>query len=288
MTLRNRIAAVLDRRWVLLAFCALPCAALLIADLMGRHDLENRATALRRENLGLEIKQLASSIDQQSYELEAAVRALAENDGFADWVQESAKEPAREPSRPNGKELAKDTAKESQSAPRVDVKSAEQRGIDGFFVATPTQVLRYGAALVDGRLVDRAPAPDAVKYLDSVIAAAAVAGGDSEVRVGFVDDEFIAVQPLMIRGSSAPVGWLAATRALSPALLARLRESAGGSLTGRPMREIHPAELPADVRCLARRASWGHVRAEQQSVRRSVGLRRAARCVGAPRLGISP
>ena len=248
MTLRNRIAAVLDRRWVLLAFCALPCAALLIADLMGRHDLENRATALRHENLGLEIKQLASSIDQQSYELEAAVRALAENDGFADWVQESAKEPAREPSRPNGKELAKDTAKESQSAPRVDVKSAEQRGIDGLFVATPTQVLRYGAALVDGRLVDRAPAPDAVKYLDSVIAAAAVAGGDSEVRVGFVDDEFIAVQPLMIRGSSAPVGWLAATRALSPALLARLRESAGGSLTGSPMREIHPAELPADVR----------------------------------------
>ena len=86
MTLRDRIAAVLDRRWVLLAFCALPCAALLIADLMGRHDLENRAAALRRENLGLEMKQLASSIDQQSYELEAAVRALAENDGFADWL----------------------------------------------------------------------------------------------------------------------------------------------------------------------------------------------------------
>jgi len=94
----------------------------------------------------------------------------------------------------------------------------------------------------------RAPAPDAVKYLDSVIAAAAVAGGDSEVRVGFADDEFIAVQPLMVRGSSVPVGWLAATRALSPALLARLRESAGGSLTGSPMRQIHPAELPADVR----------------------------------------
>jgi diguanylate cyclase (GGDEF)-like protein/PAS domain S-box-containing protein len=245
VTLRDRIAAVLDRRWVLLAFCALPCAALLIADLMGRHDLENRATALRRENLSLEIKQLASSIDQQSYELAAAVRALTENDGLADWVQESSRDAAKEPSRPNGKELAKDAARDPQITPRIDVKSAEQRGIDGLFVATPAQVVRYGAAIVDGRLVDRAPAPDAVKYLDSVIAAATAAGGDLEARVGFVDDEFIAVQPLMVRGSSVPVGWLAATRALSPALLARLRESAGGSLTGSSVREIQG--LPADV-----------------------------------------
>ena len=109
--------------------------------------------------------------------------------------------------------------------------------------------VRYGAAIVDGRLVDRAPEPDAVKYLDSVIAAAVAAGGDCRgARADSSNDEFIAVQPLMVRGSSAPVGWLAATRALSPALLARLRESAGGSLTGSPMREIDPAQLPADVR----------------------------------------
>jgi diguanylate cyclase (GGDEF)-like protein/PAS domain S-box-containing protein len=238
VTLRNRIAAVLDRRWVLLAFCALPCAALLIADLMGRHDLENRATALRRENLGLEIKQLASSVEQQSYELGAAARALAENDGFADWLQESSKDIAREASRPNAKEL--------ESTPRIDVKSAELRGVDGLFIATPAQVVRYGAAIVDGRLVERAPDSDAVKYLDSVIAAATATGGDAEARIAFVDDEFIAVQPLMVRGSSVPVGWLAATRALSPALLARLREAAGGSLTGSPMREIQG--LPTEVR----------------------------------------
>src|ERR1700733_12623546 len=121
---------MLDRRWMLLAFCVLPCAALLIAELMGRHDLENRATALRRENLGLEIKQLASSIDRQSYELEAAARALAEGDPFAEWVQESAKDAARESGRPNGKEFAKDAAKDPQITPRIDVKSAEQRGID--------------------------------------------------------------------------------------------------------------------------------------------------------------
>jgi diguanylate cyclase (GGDEF)-like protein/PAS domain S-box-containing protein len=243
----NRIAAVLDRRWALLACCALGCAALLIADLMGRHDLESRAAALRRENLGLEIKQLASSVEQQSYELEAALRALAENDGIAEWVQESSKDGAREPSRAIGKELAKDAAKDAQSTPpRVDAKSAEQRGVDGFFVATPAQVVRYSAVIVDGRLVDRAPAPEAVRYLDSVIGSATVTAPDLEARAGFVNDEFIAVQPLMVRGSSVPVGWLAATRALSPALLARLRESAGGSLTGSPMRQTQG--LPADVR----------------------------------------
>ena len=77
--------------------------------------------------------------------------------------------------------------------------------------------LTQGVALpdfVDGRLVERAPEPDAVRYLGSVIAAAAAMGGDAAARVGFVDGEFIAVQPLMVRGSSVPVGWLAVTRAL--------------------------------------------------------------------------
>jgi diguanylate cyclase (GGDEF)-like protein/PAS domain S-box-containing protein len=240
------IAAVLDRRRALLALGAVLCAGLLIAELMGRHDLENRAAALRRENLGLEIKQLASAIEQQSYELETAARAVADNDGLADWAQESSKDAAREPSRPNAKELIKDAAKDPQPAPRVDGKSAEQRGIDGLFIATPAQVVRYGAAVVGGRLVDRAPEAEAINYLDSVAAAAAAAGGDPGPQVGFANDEFIAVLPLMVRGSSVPVGWLAATRALSPALLARLRESAGGSLTASPIREIQG--LPADVR----------------------------------------
>jgi len=246
VTLRNRISALLARRGVLLAVCALPCAALLTTDLVGRHNLEDRATALRRENLRLEIKQLASSIDQQSYELESAVRAIAESDDFADWALENSKDIARESSRINAKEPGKDALKDSQiSVPRIDVKSAEQRGIDGLFVATPTQAVRFGAVIIDNRLVERAPEPDALKYLDSVIAAAAAAGGEPEARVGFADDEFIAVEPLMVHGSSVPVGWLAVTRALSPALLVRLRESAGGVLTAIPTREIQG--LPADV-----------------------------------------
>jgi diguanylate cyclase (GGDEF)-like protein/PAS domain S-box-containing protein len=245
VTLHHRIAAVLDRRWVLLACCALPCAVLLIVELTGRHDLENRAAALSRENADLESRQLASSIEQQSYELAAAARAIAESGGFADWVQEAAKDPAREPARSNGKELAKDAAKDPQPAPRFDLKSAAERGVDGLFVATPMQAVRFGAAIVDGRLIDRAPDPDAVKYVDSVIAAA-TAASDSDARVAFVGEEFVAVHPLMGRGASAPAGWLAVTRALSPSLLARLRESADGRLTASPVRE--PQKLPAEVR----------------------------------------
>jgi diguanylate cyclase (GGDEF)-like protein/PAS domain S-box-containing protein len=248
VTLSNRIAAALDRRSVLLAFCALPCAALLIVDLVSRHHWHSEAAALRRENLGLEIKQLSSAIDRQSNELEAGVRALAATEGFADWVQESSKDGARESGRPSGRELAKDSAKDPQTPPRFDVKGAEQRGINGFFVATPTQLVRYGGVIVDDRLVDRAPEPGAVKYLDSVIAAASVANGDAEARVGFADDEFIAAEPIMVRGSSVPAGWVAATRRLSPALLARLREAASGSLTGNPIRQVDTAQLPPDVR----------------------------------------
>ena len=249
MTLTHRIAALLDRRSVLLAFCALPCAALLIVDLVSRHHWQSEAAALRRENLGLEIKQLSSAIDRQSSELAAGVRALADADGFAEWVQEGSKDGARETGRPSVKEPAKDGAKDPQMPPpRFDVKSAEQWGINGFFVRTPTQVVRYAGVILDGRLIDRAPGPGAVKFLDSAIAAASVASGDAGPRVGFADDEFIAAEPIMLRGSSVPAGWIAATRRLSPELLTRLREAAGASVTGNPVRQIDSARLPADVR----------------------------------------
>jgi diguanylate cyclase (GGDEF)-like protein/PAS domain S-box-containing protein len=247
VTLRNRIAAVLDRRSVLLAFCALPCAALLIVNLTSRHDWLSEAAALRRENLSLEIKQLSSAVDRESSQLEAGLRTLVDTDGFGEWVQESAKEGTRESGRPNAKELAKESAKDPPAAPpRFDVKSAGQRGIDGFFVTSPTQVVRYGGVIEDGRLIERAPDPGAVKYLASVIAAAS--GGDAETRSGFADDEFIAVEPIMVRGSSVPAGWIAATRRLSPALLDRLRAAAGGSLSGHPIRPIDSAQLPPEVR----------------------------------------
>jgi diguanylate cyclase (GGDEF)-like protein/PAS domain S-box-containing protein len=230
VTALNRIAAALDRRSVLLAFCALSCAALLTVDLMNRHDLHIEAAALRRENLRLEIKQLSLAVDRESAQLEAGLRALVDTDGFIEWAQES----------------SKDSAKDLQAPPlRFDVKSAGQRGIDGFFVATPTQVVRFSGVIEDGRLVERAPEPAAVKYLDSVIAAAP--GGDTEARSGFADDEFIAVQPIMVRGSSVPAGWIAATRRLSPALLARLRAAAGGSLSAHPIRPIDSAQLPPEV-----------------------------------------
>ena len=248
MSLANRIAAALDRRSVLLAFCALPCAALLIVDMVSRHDLHSEAAALRRENLDLEVKQLSSALDRQSNELEAGLRALASTDGFAEWVQEGSKEGSRETGRASGKEFAKDSAKDSQNPLRFDIKSAAQRGIDGFFVAMPTQVVRYGAAIVDGRLVESAPATGAVKYLASIISAASVASTDTEARIGFADDEFIAAEPIMVRGSSVPAAWIAATRRLSPELLARLRQAAGGSLTGTPIGQVDSAQLPTDVR----------------------------------------
>jgi diguanylate cyclase (GGDEF)-like protein/PAS domain S-box-containing protein len=242
MILRDRIAAVFDRRWAWFGGCALACAGLLAADLKGRHELQERTAALRRENINLEMKQLSSSIERQSLELEAAARAIAENGGFADWMQEGSKEGARESSRPNSRESPKEAPKEAQAAaPRVDGKAAEQRGIDALLAATSAQAVRYAQTVIDGRLVDRAPDPDAVKYLFSVIAA-----GDAEARVAFVDNEFVAVQPLMVRGASVPVGWLAATRALSPALLAQLRESVGGSLTGSPLSQAQG--LPQAVR----------------------------------------
>ena len=243
----DRIAAVLGRRSVLFAFCALPCAVLLIIDLTGRNDWQTQAAALRRQNLGLELKQLSSAIDAQLSETRTAIRALSETEGFAEWAQESllSKETPRESARMG---TPKDAGKEpGQSVPHFDSKGAEQNGIDGFFVATSAQTARYGAAIVDGRFIERSPDPAALKYLDSVIAASPTSG-EGEPAAGFVDDEFIAVRPIMARGSSAPVGWLTATRHVSSEMLARFGEAAGGAFKASRMRDIDLAQMPPDIR----------------------------------------
>ncbi len=235
---RGRIGVLLRRRPILAAAGALPCAILLLMYLQSHRSWQQRASELERENLTLQLQQLALGINRESDELAAVARGLAESDSVVDLAQESA----------------------NSSASHIGVGDLARGDLSALVIVTPAQGIRFSGAVVDQRLIERAPDPAVLKYLDSLIAARSAspaAALKSESAVGFADDQFIAARPIVSRVSAAPVGFLVATRSVTPAMLARLAGSVRGSLAGHPIRQFDPAGAPADVRAwIASRA--GH------------------------------
>jgi diguanylate cyclase (GGDEF)-like protein/PAS domain S-box-containing protein len=243
VTVRDRIAGLLRRRSVLLTACGLPCAALLAAYAVNHRDWQEQAQALRRENLTLHLQQLALNVDKEPETLKAAARTLAESDGVLDLVQEVAKDSA------NAKESGKGGV--SSPASRFDPKVLAGLDVSALLIAASSQSIRFSGTVENGELIERPPDTGAVKYLNSLIAAHPASAGAAlpvgEASVGFVNDQFVAARPIVARGSSVPTGWLAVTRSVSPAMLARLGESVGGSLIGKPVRQLDRTQIPADV-----------------------------------------
>ena len=93
MSLRDRIGVLLRRPAVLLAACALPFALLVLVYLLSQRDWQARTAALERENLTLQLRQLALNITRESDELDGVARALADSDGIAELVQENRRLP---------------------------------------------------------------------------------------------------------------------------------------------------------------------------------------------------
>jgi len=228
VSLRDRIGELLRRRPVVSAACALPFVILLVVYVQSQRGWQERAAALQRENLALQLRQLGQDITKQSDELAAVARGLAESDTLIGLVEETA----------------------NPSPVRFDVRDAVQPDLSALLVVSATQAIRFSGAVVDHQWVERTPDPAILKYLDSVIAARAAAppiiNGDS--TVGFANDQFIAVRPIAARASPAPMGWVVATRLLSPAMLARFAGSVEGSLVVHPARQFDSANTPADVR----------------------------------------
>ncbi|MGO9514506.1 MAG: putative bifunctional diguanylate cyclase/phosphodiesterase [Steroidobacteraceae bacterium] len=229
MTVSDGIGVLLRRRPVWLAVGALPFALLLGVYFLSHRGWQERSAALQRENLTLQMRQLALSITKESDDLAAIARGLAESDGTADLVQESAGAP---PSR-------------------FDAGSVSQLDITAVLIATSTEAIRFSGAVVKHRLVEQTPDPAVLKYLDSVAAArasSATSGSSSGTFAGFANDQFIVAQPIISRVTTAPSGWVVATRAVSPAMLARLAGSVNGTLVALPIRQLDPAGTPPDVR----------------------------------------
>jgi diguanylate cyclase (GGDEF)-like protein/PAS domain S-box-containing protein len=226
--LPDRIRVLLRRRPVWLAGCTLLVAALLILYVISRRDWQQRTAELQRENMALQLRQLASGITQEYGALAADARELAESDATIEFVQEGA----------------------GPAAPHFDAGAVDQLDGSSLLVVTTGQVLIFSGAAVNHRLVERPPDVAVLQYLDSIIAARASLSpaAANEPAVGFANDQFTVVQPIVPKSSSMPLGWLVATRSISQAMLARLQGSFSGPLAGYPVRQLDPDAMPRDIR----------------------------------------
>jgi diguanylate cyclase (GGDEF)-like protein/PAS domain S-box-containing protein len=216
VSLRDHIGLLLRRPAVLLAACALPFALLILGYLLSQHDWQARAAALERENLTLQLRQLALNITRESDELDGVARALADSDGIAELFQENT------------------------TSSRLDAASIAQLGVNGLLVAAENGTVRFSGALIDHQLIERLPDPAILQYLESLIKT-------RRSSADFADDQFIAAHPIVARSSGASLGWVIATRRVSPALLTRLAASVSGSLHALPIRQFNLAAAPADI-----------------------------------------
>jgi diguanylate cyclase (GGDEF)-like protein/PAS domain S-box-containing protein len=238
VSLRNRIGVLLRRPAVLMAACALPFALLTLVHLLSQRDWQARTAALERENLTLQLRHLALSITRESDELDGVARALADSDGIAELLQENATSP---PARLDAADIA-----------RLDV--------NGLLVAAENGTVRFSGALIDHKLIERAPDPRILQYLESLIKTRGTLPATSRgPSAGFADDEFIAARPIVARSSGASLGWVIATRSVAPALLTRLAASVSGSLHAQPIRQFNLATAPADI------SSWIGSRSSEAS-----------------------
>jgi diguanylate cyclase (GGDEF)-like protein/PAS domain S-box-containing protein len=219
------IARLLRRRAVPV-LGALAFAALVLAYATGERKWQAQSRALRHANLALELERLSSAAARASDDVAAASRALTQSDALADWIQRA------------GARDAGTGAREGAEEPPLDPKVAAQYGIGNVLILAPT--LRFSGALVGGQIVEHAPRPEALKYAGDAVAA----GLGAAAGPAWVGDEIVALSPVVAHGSGLGVGWLAATRRFSPALLPA---APGGRLDSWSARGIAGATLSADV-----------------------------------------
>ena len=227
MTLDGLLAGVAQRRSSLIAAFSVPLAAILILYIGSQRDWQEQAQSLRRENLSLQVRELASSLEKERADLGAAAGSLADNEGMAEWLQDEA-------------------AAARVDAAHLDAKTAARLDIDGITLATGTGSIRFSAVIDGGQLTERPPDPAQLRYLAAL--AARAPGETASSSSAMLDDRLIAARPIATRPAPAPPGWVLVTRRLTPALLARLQRPLGGRLSGQPVRQFDQASAPSDVR----------------------------------------
>jgi len=214
---------------VWLAACAVAVLVLMVLTFASQRYWQHRASALEGENLNLQLKELTRELTRESDQLVERARDLAQSDLIAQLLQENS----------------------GASPDTAAVIGLARRRVDDLMVISASQAVRFSVGVAGDRLVERPPEPAMIRFFQS---APAVLRSPEDIQLlahpslGFVNDRWVVVQPIMSRASpTLTLGWLVVARTLSPAVVAQLAGSLSGSLTAHPLRAFDASTLPRDL-----------------------------------------
>ena len=205
------IQALPQRRSIWLAGIAALLVLLLGSVLLSQRDWRNRAAVLERENLVLQLAQLARDLAAQSEHLAERTRELADSDPVIRLVQETT----------------------DPSADRLELADVSRRDLDALLVLSASRAVRFSVTVTDGQLSEQPPDPALMQLVESLAASSETVNRGSQLA-NFSDDRWLVVRPIIGHASPAILGWVAASRVLSPQLISQLATSVGGTLSVQP------------------------------------------------------
>jgi len=202
------IQTLLQRRSLWLAGVAFLFLLLLGSVVLSQRDWRNRAASLARENLSLQLAQLARELTAQSEHLAERTRELAESDAVLRLVQETT----------------------DPSADRLELSDLSRHYLDALLVLSTPRTVRFSVTVADGQLSEQAPEPALMQLVESFTASPETANRGTQLTT-FSDDRWLVARPVIGHSSPAILGWVVASRALSPLLISQIANSVGGTLS---------------------------------------------------------
>jgi diguanylate cyclase (GGDEF)-like protein/PAS domain S-box-containing protein len=205
------IQALLQRQSLWLAGVAFLLVLLLGSVALSQRDWRNRASALERENVSLQLAQVAHELTAQSEHLAERTLELAESDAVIRLVQDTT----------------------DPSADRLELADMSRRDLDALLVLSAPRAIRFSVTVADGQLSEQPPEPALLQLVESLAASSETANRSSRLTT-FSDDRWLVARPVIGHSSPAILGWVVASRALSPGLITQIANSVGGTLSVQP------------------------------------------------------
>src|SRR5277367_380589 len=131
-----RAALRQPRAW--LALGGLFALVLLGLSVSSQHDWRQRSASLERENLELQLAQLAREFAAQPDQLADRARELADSEAVARLLQENS----------------------DASAERLELANMARSGVDALLVLSASRAVRFGVTATNGQLNEQAPDPE--------------------------------------------------------------------------------------------------------------------------------
>src|SRR5580700_377435 len=167
------IQTLLQRRSLWLAGVAFLLLLLLGSVALSQRDWRNRASVLERENLSLQLAQLARELTAQSEQLAERTRELAESDAVIRLVQETT----------------------DPSADRLELADMARHDLDALLVLSASRAVRFSVIVTDGQLNEQPPEPALLHLVESLAASPDPTNRSSQLTT-FADNRWLVVRPV--------------------------------------------------------------------------------------------